>query len=103
MQLNLDRIPLRIASKPLTPIIAHGIRKDISIFAEARGDDAATDFRVPLETVFGILVPEVECAVGAGGAEGAVLRVEGDAVYRVDFCGFAGGCVLLAVAFEGEV
>jgi hypothetical protein len=103
MQLNLDRIPLGIPPETFTPIIAHGVGKDISIFAKPCRDDAAADFRVPFEAVFGVFVPEVECAVGAGGAEGAVLRVEGDAVYRVDFCSFAGRGVLLAVAFEGEV
>lgn len=50
-----------------------------------------------------VLVPEVKGTVAAGGAEGAVLRVEGDGINGVDFCGVAGGAVGLAVALEGEV
>ncbi len=53
--------------------------------------------------MLGVLVPEVEGAVGTRGAEGAVLWVEGDGVYRVDFCYVTRSWVLLAVAFEGEV
>jgi hypothetical protein len=53
--------------------------------------------------VLGVLVPEVECAIAAGGGESAVDGVEGDGVNGVDFCDVAGVGVLLAVAFEGEV
>ena len=50
-----------------------------------------------------VLVPEVECAVRSGGAEGAVLRVERDGVDGVDAGDVAVGGVLLAMAFEGEI
>jgi hypothetical protein len=103
MQLDLHGITLIIPRIPLTPIIADSIRKDIAILAEARRDDGAAYFRIAFETVFGVLVPEMECAVRAGGAEGAVLGVEGDCVYGEDFCDVALRRVLLAVAFEGEV
>jgi hypothetical protein len=103
MQLNLDRIPLRVAPEALTPIIAHGVGEDVAVFAEARCDDGAAYFGVAFQTMLGVFVPEVECAIGAGGGEGAVLGVEGDCVYGVDFCGLAGGRVLLAVALEREV
>lgn len=54
--------------------------------------------------MLGVLVPEVECAVAAGGAEGALGWVEVDAVDGVAV-GCVGGAVgvVLAVAFEGEV
>lgn len=103
MQFNLNRIPRIVPAIPFTPIVTHGVREDIAVTREARGGDAAADFRVALEAVLCVLVPEVEGAVGAGGAEGAVLGVEGYGVYRVDFCDVPGGGVLLPVAFEGEV
>jgi hypothetical protein len=46
----------------------------------------------------GILVPEVERAVRAGGAEGAVDGVEGDGIDGVDFAAVVGRW--FAVAFE---
>ena len=100
MQLDLDRICLRVASKALTPVIAHSVGKDVAVFAEARCHDGAAYFGVAFQTVLGVLVPEVECAVGAGGGESAVLGVEGDCVYGVDFCCFASRGVLLTVALE---
>ena len=53
--------------------------------------------------MLGVTVPEVERAVAAGGAEGTVLRVEGNGVDGVDVGDVArvGGC--LPMAFEGEV
>lgn len=103
MQFELDRVLRCIRGVPLTPVVADGVREDIAVLVEAGGGDAATDFGVAFQTVLGVLVPEVESAVGAGGAEGAMLWVEGDRVDGVDFCDVARGGVLLAVAFEGEV
>jgi hypothetical protein len=103
MQLDLDRILCIIASIALTPIIADRICKYIASPTEPGGSNAATNLRVAFETVLCVLVPEVECAVGAGGAKGAVDGVEGYCVYRVDFCNVALRGVGLAVAFEGEV
>lgn len=53
--------------------------------------------------MLGVAVPEVEGAVAAGGAEGAVLWVEGDGVDGVHVRDIP--CVggRLPVAFEGEV
>lgn len=53
--------------------------------------------------MLGVLVPEVEGAVAASGAEGTVLRVERDSIYGVDFGDIAILGVLLAVAFKGKV
>jgi len=103
VKFDLDGVVLGISTVALAPVVADGVGENVSVLAEARRDDAAADFGVALKTVLGVLVPEVEGTVGAGGGEGAVLRVEGDGVYGVDFCDVAVGGVLLAVALEGEV
>ena len=103
MQLDLDGVLGGVSAKALAPVVADGVGKDVAVAGEARGGDGAADLRVPLEAVLGVLVPEVEGAVGARSAEGAVLRVEGDGVDGVDFGHVALRGVLLAVAFEGEV
>ena len=53
--------------------------------------------------MFSVTVPEVERAVAAGGAKGAVLGVEGDGVYGVDVGDIAGIGGGLPMAFEGEI
>jgi hypothetical protein len=78
MQHNLIRILRVISSITLMPIIRNGISENRTIVVEVCAGDAAADFGVAFETVLGVLVPEVECAVAAGGAEGAVDGVEGD-------------------------
>lgn len=103
MQLDAELLPRRTRRIPLTPIIAHGVRKDVAILAEGRSRDAAADIRVPLEPVLCVLVPEVESSVGTGGAESAVCWVERDGVDGVDAGDITVGGVLLAVALEGEV
>lgn len=103
MQHNLIRQPRRIMRIPLTPIIRDRIRKDTAGSVEARRTDTAAYFRIPLQPVFGVFVPEVEGSVAAGCGEGAVDRVEGDGVYGEDFGVVSCGGVGLAVAFEGEV
>lgn len=103
MQHNLVHPSLPTLPVPLTPIIADGVGKDVPRPVEACGADGAADFRVAFEAVLGVLVPEVEGAVAAGGGEGAVHGVEGDGVDGVDVGDVArlrGG---LSVAFEGEV
>ena len=103
MKFDLDGVVLRVATVALAPVVADGVGKDVAVLAETRRNDAAADLGVALETVLGVLVPEVEGTVGTGGGEGAVLGVEGDGVYGVDLCDVAVGGVLLAVALEGEV
>ena len=63
VKLNLDGILRGVTAIALTPIIADSIGKDIAVLGEAGSDDAAADFGVSLEAVFGVLVPEVEGAV----------------------------------------
>lgn len=103
MQHDLGHLLLGVLRVPLAPIIADCIRKDIAVAVERRGNDGPADLRVALEPMLGVLVPEVEGAVGAGGAEGAVLRMEGDGVDAVDVALVARVGGRLAVAFEGEV
>jgi hypothetical protein len=103
MQLDLDGVLRVVAAVALAPVVADGICEDVAGTREGCGRDAAADFGVTLETVLGVLVPEVEGAVATGGAEGAVDRVEGDCVDRVYFGDIALGGVGLAVALEGEV
>ena len=103
MEFQLDWVACCVAAVPLAPIVADGIREDVAVFAEGRGRDAATDFGIAFETVLGVLVPEVEGAVGAGGAEGAVLWVEGNCVYGIDLGHVTSGWICLTVAFEGEI
>lgn len=103
MQLDLDRVLRGVSAEALAPVVGHGVSEDVAVAGECGGGDGASDFRVALEAVLCVLVPEVEGAVGAGGAEGTVLRVERDGVDGKDFGDVALGGVLLAVAFEGEI
>ena len=89
-----------VPAEALTPVIADRVRKDIAVPRESSCCDRASDLGVTFETVFGVLVPKMECAVAAGGAECAVLGVEGDGVYGVDFCDVPLGGVLLSMALE---
>ena len=103
VQLDFNRVLGVIPAVSLAPIVADRVRKDVAGARKGRGRDAAADLWVAFEAVLCVLVPEVECAVAAGGAEGAVHGVEGDGVDGVDFGDVALGGVGLAVAFEGEV
>jgi hypothetical protein len=78
MQHNLIRILRIISSITLVPVVRNSISENAAIVVEVCAGDAAADFRVAFETVLGVLVPEVECAVATGGAEGSVDGVEGD-------------------------
>ena len=100
MQHDLIRRLRRIDRVAFTPIITDGISEDRAVAVEAGGGDGAADGGVALEPVLGVLVPEVEGAVGAGGAEGAVHGVEGYSVDGVDVGGVAAGWGGFAVAFE---
>jgi hypothetical protein len=92
-----------IGSISLVPVVRDGVGKDGAVVVEVCTADAAADFGVALETVLGVLVPEVECAVAAGGAEGAVDGVEGDGVDRVDVGYVTGVGGVLTMALEREV
>lgn len=63
MQHHLDGIALRTVLVALTPVVPDSISKDAARLAERGGRDAPSDVGVALETVLGVLVPEVEGAV----------------------------------------
>lgn len=92
-----------VSAVSLAPIVADGISKNVSIPVERRRGDGSSNERVALETVLGVLIPEVERAVAAGGAERAVLRVEGNRVQCEDVADITIGARCLAMAFEAEI
>lgn len=93
----------RIDGVPFTPVVADGISEYGAIAVEAGCGDGAADGRVALEAMLSVFVPEVEGAVGAGGAEGAVHRVERDGVDRVHVRRMGAVGRGFPVAAEGEV
>lgn len=76
VQHEFDRLLLVVRLVALGPVIADSVSKDAAVAVEVGRSDGSADVRVALEPVLGVLVPEVECAVGASGREGAMLGVE---------------------------
>ena len=103
MQHNLVRHLRRVALEALTPIIANRIRKDIPTPREVSRSDTAPDLRKPFQSVLSILVPEMERAITASGAECAVDGVEGYVIDTVDIANVALAWRSDAVALEGEI
>lgn len=97
MQHHLDGVVLRVVLETLAPVVANGVGKDASRLVERRGRDAATHVGVALETVLGILVPEVERAVRSRRAKGAVNRVERNVVDGVHVDHVVDGRVTVAL------
>ena len=103
MQHDLVWILLAVALVSLAPIIADRVREDVSALVEVRCHDAASNFGIPLETVLGVFIPEVERAITSCGAESSVLRVERDRVDSEDVRGVAVVRWGLTMALEGKV
>jgi len=103
VQHNLIRILRVIVSITLAPVVADGVGKDCARVVEVGRGDGAADLGVALETVLGVLVPEVKGSVATGCAERAVLGMEGDCVDCVDVCDVALIGHILAMTPEGEV
>ena len=103
MQHNLCLNLRRIGRISLAPIVTHRIGENGACLVEARAGDHAPDFRVALEPVLGVLVPEVVGPVAAGSAEGAVYWMEGDGVDAVHVRHVTRVGRTLPVAFEGKV
>ena len=94
----------RVGAEAFAPVVADGVGEDGSAAVEVGGANGAADFWVAFKTVFGVLVPEVECAVAAGGAEGTMLGVKAYGVDAVDVADVPAACRGgLTVAFEAEV
>jgi hypothetical protein len=103
VQHDLVGVVCTVVLVALAPVVAHCVSEDVAGSAEVCGGDASTDIRVALESVLGILVPEVERAVGARGGEGSVYGVERDGIDRENVLSVAIRCRRGAVAFEAEV
>jgi hypothetical protein len=103
VEFQFDGVLWGVVAVAFAPVVAHGVGEDVTVAAEGGGGDGATDFGVALETVLGVFVPEVKCAIWTCRAECAVDGVEGDGVDGVDFGDVSGVGVLLAVALEWEV
>lgn len=80
MQHNFVRVIGGVGGVALVPIVRNGVGEDGAIVVEVSAADASANLGVALQTVLGVLVPEVEGAVTTGGAEGTMNRVEGDGV-----------------------
>lgn len=80
MQHDLVRQLLCIGRVALAPVVADGVCENVPCAVEGSAGDGAPDGRIALETVLRVLIPEVEGAVTASGAEGTVDGVEGDIV-----------------------
>ena len=103
MQHDLVSSLLSVGGVAFAPVVADGVSEDVSSAVEAGSRDRTTNSRVTLETVLGVLVPEVESAVGASGAEGTVDRVESDRVDGENIADVTLGGGSLTVALEREV
>lgn len=85
------------------PVVADRVGEDATGAIECRGRYGSADLRVPLESVLGVLVPEMEGAVGAGCAESPVHRVEGDGVDAEHVRHVTRRRWCLSMTFEGKV
>ena len=101
MEHDLGRILRVVALVALAPVVADGVGEDVATAVESCSRDAAAHGGIPFEAMLGVLVPEVEGTIAAGGTEGAMLGVERDIIYGVDLGG--GALRWIPVALEREV
>lgn len=94
---------LGVGRVALTPVVAHSVGKDVSSAVESGAGNCSPNGRIALQTMFRVLVPEVESAVTTGGAEGTVNRMEGDSIERINVVDVALIGRGLTVTFEAEV
>ena len=94
---------LGIRRVSLAPVVADRVGEDVSIAVEGSTGDGSADGRVALQTMLGILIPEVECAVTSRGAECAVHRVELDRVDGVNVADVPVGGGVFTMTLEREV
>lgn len=80
VQHDLVGVVCAVVLVALAPVVAHRVSEDVSGPAEVCRGDASTNVGVALQSVLGVLVPEVECAVCTCSGEGAVNGVERDSV-----------------------
>ena len=103
MQHNLIHSLRSIESISLTPVVANGICKYGTSPVERRRADGSTDFGIAFKSMLGILVPEMECSITAGGAERTMYRMPRDVIDRINVGDIPTVGRSLAVAFERKV
>ena len=103
VQHDFVRVLRRVMCIALAPIITDGVCENGSGVVEGCCRNGTTDFRISLETMLGVFVPEVKSAVAARGTKGAMYGVEGNGVDRIDICDVALVRHILTVTFEREV
>jgi hypothetical protein len=103
VQHNLIGQLRRVLLIALAPVVTDSVGEDAAVLVERSRRDGAAHLGVSLETVLCILVPEVERAIAASGAEGAVLGVPADSIDAVDVALVCRARRGLAVALEREV
>ena len=77
---DLVRILRVVERVALAPVVGYRIGEDVASAIEVSSGDRTTNLRVAFQPVLRVLIPEVESAVRASGAESAVLRMKGDGV-----------------------
>lgn len=92
-----------VRSIALAPVVGYCIGEDTASSVEGSRADCASNLGVTLQSVFGVLVPEMESAIAACSTEGTVLWVEGDSVDRVDVRHVALVWRVRTMAFEAEI
>lgn len=93
----------RVICIPFTPIIANGIRENIPRLIKRGARNRAPDGRIPLQTMLGILIPEMERPIATRRAKRAVDGVKRNRVDRIHIADIA--CIrrAFAMAFETEI
>lgn len=101
MQHNLIWVLLVVAHETFVPVVPDSICKDGAGAVECSGCDTSTDGWVALETMFRVLVPEMERAVATSSTKGSMLGMEGDIINCVNLCSITRWSI--AMTFEGEI
>lgn len=86
MHHDLVRILRSVGCISFTPVVADRIGKDLPTSIKGCSRDSAASSWISLKSMLGNSIPKVKSAVRTGSAKGAVLRVEGDGVDRIDVC-----------------
>mmetsp|Transcript_24148 Transcript_24148/g.43623 ORF Transcript_24148/g.43623 Transcript_24148/m.43623 type:complete len:334 (+) Transcript_24148:85-1086(+) len=94
MYVNFIGCSRRVMGAPLAPGVTAGIGKHISLGVEVGAADGAVGLRKSLETLFVVLVPEINDTVRSNRGKGPKL-MKGNGIDAKDI-------VFLAMAFEGK-
>jgi len=105
MQHNFVGILGVVSNMSFTPIIRNSICKDRAVSVECSSGDGSAYGRIPFQSVFSILVPEVEGSVGTSSRECSVGRMEGNRINTEDVCAVVGpgSAGSFSMTLEGKV